>query len=79
MKNPMESTIISAISETAGIPAGNISPDHSFQDLEGMNSILAVRLMSRLQQKLGVEANLNDLNPGMTISELANYFENKRK
>ncbi|WP_160713097.1 acyl carrier protein [Chitinophaga solisilvae] len=76
MKQPIESTLINAISHSAGIPANAINPAQSLDDL-GMNSILAVQLLSQMQDQLGIKADLSGLSTSNTIGEIANYLESK--
>ncbi|MBV8251523.1 MAG: acyl carrier protein [Chitinophaga sp.] len=75
---PIESTVINAISKSAGIPEEAISPDHSLNDL-GMNSILAVQLLSNLQQQFGIKADLGGMSTSNTIGEIVDYFESNAK
>ncbi|MFB6457139.1 acyl carrier protein [Chitinophaga sp. Hz27] len=76
MEQPTTSQVINTISNLAGIPAGNINPDQSLQDL-GMTSILAVQLVSKLEEQFGFEANLDEMQHCNTISDIVNYVKSR--
>ncbi|RBL91353.1 acyl carrier protein [Chitinophaga flava] len=77
MKQPIESTVISAISSSIGIPENAISSDQSLEEL-GMTSILAVQLSSKLQQQFGI-ADMDGMSTSNTIGEIVDYIEGKAK
>ncbi|NLR58118.1 acyl carrier protein [Chitinophaga polysaccharea] len=78
MKNPIESTVINAISNSIDVPESSITAERTLNDL-GFNSILAVQLFSKLQTQLGVETAPEELFQMSTVGEIVDYFENKAK
>lgn len=75
MKTPIESKIISAVSNSTGIPENAITADRSLDDL-GLNSILAVQLSSELQQQYGI-TDMSGVSTRNTIGEIADYIKSK--
>ncbi|NLR77019.1 acyl carrier protein [Chitinophaga eiseniae] len=78
MKNPIESTVINAISNSIDVPESTITADRTLNDL-GMTSILAVQLFSKLQTQFGVETAPEELFQMKTVGEIVGYFEGKAK
>ncbi|MGN7823135.1 acyl carrier protein [Chitinophaga varians] len=75
MKTPIESTIISEISHSIGVPENAISADQTMDDL-GMTSILAVQLSSKLQQQFGI-TDMSGISTSNTVGELVDYVQSK--
>ncbi|NIG54496.1 acyl carrier protein [Chitinophaga sp. Cy-1792] len=78
MAQPTESNVINTISTATGVPETAINPATTFSEL-GMTSILAVQLASKLENKLGVKLNLDEMTNTQTIGDLVSYIETKAK
>ncbi|RAJ82283.1 acyl carrier protein [Chitinophaga dinghuensis] len=78
MKQPIESAVMNAISTSAGIPENAISSNQSLDDL-GLNSILAVQLLTNLQDRLGISVDQNSMSTSNTVGEIVDYFQSKAK
>lgn len=72
----IESKVISIVSETANVEAGNIKAETSFVDDLNLDSLDMVEMMMKMEEEFGVEIPEEKTEELKTISDVTNYLKN---
>lgn len=74
--NHFERSLVDIVSTLTGLERDAISPNDTF-DQQGIDSLLALRLMREVRERTGVELELEDLFDHPSIHRLAGYVQTR--